>query len=674
MSKVNVKQTLVGVVSWCDIDKFPERWSTFKRMVRSLEKFLPREEVITAVVDNYSSQEVQQFIENANIFDIKVMLPENIQDVGAYGILGQIAVDKKLPYLWILENDYVLFKRVPLTSVLQFLVKHPEVGYIRMQKFIYTSQKYFDKARKNEGSVDKRNAVWLKNIETGKELGWSAPMNVNNEIFYINNWHFGLHGGLIKTHTWKKLYPDITSQMPYYYKFETLMRKNYQRLNLQTVVLDGGVFSMSAPSVYQAIKPLPLVSTISHLLRGPQGGYIDGQIVSHYRQNYKNYFPVQIQLFSNSLGVEEISNLKDVFASRWLGYGPKSKEFEAKFAELLGAKYALGISSCTSGLFMSTEMLGIGIGDEVIMPSVSFIGCANAVIKAGAKPVFADVDGKYFNILPSEIARLLNRKTKAVIILHYGGIPAPVREIKRILKKVPHKVYLIEDSANSIKSLYHGKYSGTLGDIGLFSLDANKVITTGTGGILTTNDDELYQKARVMRFYGLKPETASGYDALRARKERWWEIDLEYHGNRYLINDITSTIALAQLPKLDQFIKARKLVWDYYQRHFHRIKGITTPADPPVGTTSSYYFYWVQVRGAREQLSLARSLVKSGIYTTFRYFPLHLIDYYGSKVRLPISESIANTTLNLPLHHNLKQRDLERIVSTVKQWADNQLT
>ena len=173
----------------------------------------------------------------------------------------------------------------------------------------------------------------------------------------------------------------------------------------------------------------------------------------------------------------------------------------------------------------------------------------------------------------------------------------------------------------------------------------------------------------MMRFYGLKPETASGLDALRARKERWWEIDLEYHGNRYLINDITSAIALAQLSQLDHFISKRKKIWDYYQHKLGHVQDLIIPTEPPIYTKSSYYFYWIQLKDSQEQLSLARELVNNGIYTTFRYYPLHLIDYYKSRAILTNSEHITQTSLNLPLHQNLSRRECDRIVSTVKQWV-----
>lgn len=657
------------MISWCDSNKYPERFAVFKKSVKSLRKYLPKEGCLTVIIDNDSSPDVRAFIESSAVFDLKIMLEENIHDVGAYAVLAAIARDQKIEYIWILENDYILYDIPNLKSASAFLKKHPECGYMRMQKFEYKNQHLFDKGRRFR-NVDKENAVWLKNIESDEVLNWEGPFSQRNKgQYFINNWHFGLHGGLVPLNVWDKIFPKNAQKLPYYYKLESSMRNKYQELGLKTAVMDKGVFSMEADSVYQKNLNVPLLTIVSEKIMGPKGGYFDAASIKYYTKNYHNYAPAQIQLFSNSLGNDELEALKSVFSSKWLGYGPRSKEFESQFAQMIGCKYALGITSCTSGLFMSMEILNIGPGDEVIVPSIGFIGAANAVIKAGATPVFADVDPRYFNLAPSEVERLLTKKTKAIIVMHYGGVPAEINKIKMMLKSQKQKIYIIEDSANSIKSTYYGKYCGALGDIGLFSLDANKIITTGTGGVMTINDDTIYNKAKVVRFYGLKPTHTSGYDAMRAKRERWWEIELEYPGNRYLINDITSAIALAQMPKLDEFINKRKQIWELYNKQLAKVPDVTTPQPPQKISTSSYYFYWIQVKNEMEQLSLARYFVKNGIYTSFRYYPLHLIKMYKQNNSLPMSEAIANTTLNLPLHQNLTQRDIHRVVNTIKEWA-----
>jgi len=190
-----------------------------------------------------------------------------------------------------------------------------------------------------------------------------------------------------------------------------------------------------------------------------------------------------IQMFSNSLGKEELKAVEKVFESKWLGMGKETQAFEKEFAEKVGAKYALTTNSCTSALFISMKVLDIGPGDEVIIPTIHFIGAANAIIACGATPVFADVDPHYLNITGEEIERLRTPNTRAVMLLHYGGHPCDMDSVM----DASRGLYVIEDSANSILSTYKGKYCGTIGDIGCYSFDPMKILVTGDGGMMTFN-------------------------------------------------------------------------------------------------------------------------------------------------------------------------------------------
>lgn len=372
-----------------------------------------------------------------------------------------------------------------------------------------------------------------------------------------------------------------------------------------------------------------------------------------------------IQIFSNSLGEEELNAIRKVFESKWIGFAEESKLFEKEFGEKIGAKNALAVNCCTAGLFMSMRILGIGPGDEVIIPTVNFIGVPNAVIRAGAKPVFADVDGKYLNILPSEIKRLRTKKTKAVFILHYGGHPCDMDE----LRKHCSGLYILEDSANSILSKYKGKNCGTLGDIGCFSFDAMKMLCMGDGGIITVKDDKLFSKAMETRYLGIK-NRQSGIDSLKEKKTRWWEIELASAENRYLTNDILCAIGRVQLKKLDSFIKRRKQIWFFYQEAFRDMACLEIPPYPLPDTESSYYLYWLRVKnGLRDKL--ASYLVENGVYCTFRYYPLHLIKQYGSGESLPNAEKINDEALNIPLHQNLSDQDIEKVINTVREFFKN---
>jgi aminotransferase len=367
---------------------------------------------------------------------------------------------------------------------------------------------------------------------------------------------------------------------------------------------------------------------------------------------------IEIQLFSNSLGEEELRAIKPVFESKWIGFGNEARLFEKELGERIGSSRLLTVNSCTSALFMSMKVLGIASGDEVIIPSVNFIGAANAVLEVGAKPVFADVDLRYLNIIPEEIGRLRNKNTKAVILLHYGGHPCDMEKIR----KFTEGIYIIEDSANSILSKYKGVNCGTLGDIGCFSFDAMKILSVGDGGAISVKDEKLFEKAQQLRYLGIK-DRQSGIDALKEKTQRWWEVELYHSSGRYITNDILSAIGRIQLRKIGGFIKRRKEIWHIYQNALSGLDWLELPPEPLPETESSYYLYWLK---AKERDRFARHLIENGIYCTFRYYPLHLIRYYDHKERLAKSELLNDTTLNIPIHQNLSDSDIKTVIETIK--------
>ena len=366
-----------------------------------------------------------------------------------------------------------------------------------------------------------------------------------------------------------------------------------------------------------------------------------------------------IDIFSNTLEKEELQAVAEVFKSRWIGKGKETEMFEKEFGKKIGCSKTLMTNSCTSALFKSMKILDIRPRDEVIIPSIHFIGASNAIIDAGAKPVFADVDTKYFNILPEEIKRLRNENTKAVMLLHYGGHPCNMDEVL----KVSEGLHIIEDSANSLVSKYKGQNCGTFGDIGCFSFDSMKILCVGNGGAICLKNDELYDKAKEYRYFGLNKKKQSGIDSLKDENKRWWEIELNCISDKSECCDILSSIGRVQLRKLDGFIERRKEIWDKYQKELSNLDWLETPPEPLPQTESSYYLYWIKT-GKRDKL--AKHLVNEGVYCTFRYFPLHLIKYYNSNVSLPNSELINEKTLNIPLHQNLSYGDVSKIIKAIK--------
>ncbi|MBY8977769.1 DegT/DnrJ/EryC1/StrS family aminotransferase [Rhodobacteraceae bacterium NNCM2] len=372
-----------------------------------------------------------------------------------------------------------------------------------------------------------------------------------------------------------------------------------------------------------------------------------------------------VPVFSNSLGQEELEKVSTVFASGWLGKGRECDGFEAEFAAMLGAPSALLTNCCTSAIYIALRSLGIGAGDEVIVSTINFVACASAVIECGGTPVFADVDPVTLNILPSEIERLKTPRTKAVFLLHYGGHPSDMDAVRAACGE---RIMILEDSANSVSSSYKGAMCGTLGDAGVFSFDAMKILVMGDGGALTLRDEEAVERAKSLRYLGYPDKTKSGLASLAEKStSRWWEYEVEVASGRYISNDIMAAIGRVQLQKLDGFIARRREVWEFYQQAFADLGAISRPPEPLAGCTSSYYLYCIQLPKLRDEL--AAYLAENGVYTTFRYFPLHLVSFYGSTEALPMAEQANERALNLPVHQNLTDDDLEMIVGLVRRFV-----
>ncbi len=370
-----------------------------------------------------------------------------------------------------------------------------------------------------------------------------------------------------------------------------------------------------------------------------------------------------IPIFSNSLGEEELSAISEVFASKWLGKGKQCDAFEAEFAQHLKVLRVLLLNSCTAAIYTALRAIDIGPGDEVIVSTVNFVACASAVLELRAKPVFADVDPHTLNILPSEIERLKTSRTKAVFILHYGGHPCPMDEIRAACGD---DIAILEDSANAVSSSYKGNMCGTLGDAGVFSFDAMKILVMTDGGALYLSDDEAFERAKVFRYLGLAPKTTSGMDAMNEKQNRWWEFELDETSGRFISNDVLAAIGRVQLQKLSNFIARRKQIWGYYQQEFQNLAEISCPPEPLPDTTTSYYLYWIQTPKRRD--ALAAYLAENGVYTTYRYFPLHLVKKFNDTSKLPVAEGVNETTLNLPLHQNLSDDNVQQIVDLVKTF------
>ncbi len=372
-----------------------------------------------------------------------------------------------------------------------------------------------------------------------------------------------------------------------------------------------------------------------------------------------------INVMQPTLGEEELNRIKEVFDSNWIGKGKLVSEFEEKYAEHLGSTPDRVISTncCSEGLFSSMYLCDIKPGDEVIVPTISFVGAGNAVCAHGAKLVLCDVDPRTLNARASDIEKVITPKTRAILLLHFGGIPCEMDEIMSLAKKYNLKV--IEDCAAGVCSTYKGKALGTFGDIGMWSFDAMKILVCGDGAILHFNDPEVKKKADKWLYFGL--ETKSGYENSVAQK--WWEFDISCYGHRAIMNNVTAAMALEQLKKLPSFMEKRAKVHNYYNEHLKDLEWIDLPLPIQEGCTTSYYFYHIQLtNGKRDEL--ARFLRENGIYTTYRYFPLHRVKHYGVTGSFPGADYATDNTLCLPIHQSLTEEDCKLIVDKIREFGE----
>lgn len=371
-----------------------------------------------------------------------------------------------------------------------------------------------------------------------------------------------------------------------------------------------------------------------------------------------------INVYQPSLGKEELDKIAEVFKSNWLGKGELVGEFEEQFAKHTKAekKRFLSTNCCTEGLFSSMHLLDIKPEDEVIVPTISFVGAANAVCANGSRLVLCDIDKRSLNARAEDIEKVITSRTKAILLLHYGGIPCEMDDIMALAEEKGIKV--IEDCAAGVCSRYKGKALGTIGDMGMWSFDAMKILVCGDGAMLYFKDLEIREKAEKWLYFGL--ETKSGYENSVAQK--WWEFDISSFGHRAVMNNVNAAMALEQLKKLPMFMKKRRTVHEFYESELARYEWIVRPLPIPDDWESSYYFYHIQItNGKRDEL--AAYLRENGIYTTYRYYPIHRVAGYGVTGFFPNAEYATDNTLCLPIHQSITDEDLDYIACKIKEFS-----
>lgn len=362
---------------------------------------------------------------------------------------------------------------------------------------------------------------------------------------------------------------------------------------------------------------------------------------------------IKIPLAKPYIDKADRAGIDKVLKSGILALGPRLEKFEQHFANYLGVKYTCGASSGTAGLHIAVKTLGIGKRDEVITSPFSFIASSNCLLYEGAKPVFVDIDKTSFNIDPTKIEKAVTKKTKAILVVHVFGQSADMDRILQIAKA--YKLKIIEDACESLGSSYKNKKTGTLGDVGVFAFYPNKQITTGEGGIITTNSKSVYELSLSLRNQG------------RNLNNNWLTHDRL--GYNYRMDEMSASLGVTQLKKLEWMIAEKAKIASLYNKYLSDIKSVILPKTVK-GNTHSWFVYVIRIiNGGRDQVMNA--LLKRGIQTK-AYFPvIHLQPFMKKKFGyrkgdFPVSEKISSETLALPLYIGLKESDVRFISQTIK--------
>lgn len=396
-----------------------------------------------------------------------------------------------------------------------------------------------------------------------------------------------------------------------------------------------------------------------------------------------------IPLFDLNFDEAEEKAILDTLRSKWISAGPKTLEFETKFSSMLNVRYAVALANCTAALHLAVQLTGIKEGDEVICPSLTFAATVNAVRYVNAVPVFADIKSyEDLTIDPDDIEKKISSKTKAVVVMHYGGFACDMGAITDIANRYNLKV--IEDACHSPLSVYSPNYIiekkgqsvakdddciswekgiklGTIGDVGCFSFFANKNISTGEGGMLVTNNEEYYTKAKLLRSHGM---TSPSYERAKGHSTNYDIIELGYN---YRMDDLRASLGIVQLQKLEEDIKKRSILRKYYIEQLSVMDNIIIPFKDYSFYSSNYIFPILLRNSTSTKRNYIRNkLADHGIQTSVHYPAVHRFSIYNKyKVYLPKSEYASDNLITLPLYSSLEISQVQSIANVLSRFMND---
>jgi dTDP-4-amino-4,6-dideoxygalactose transaminase len=371
---------------------------------------------------------------------------------------------------------------------------------------------------------------------------------------------------------------------------------------------------------------------------------------------------------SPAIGEAEIAEVVATLRSGWLGTGPRVQRFEADFRAYVGCAHAVALNSCTAGLHLALDILGVGPGDEVITTPLTFSATANVIVHVGARPVFADVDPRTMNLNPEAVVQAVTPRTKAILPVHLAGRPCDMDVLLEVAQR--HGLAVVEDAAHATEARYRGRPIGSIGDMTAFSFYVTKNLVTGEGGMLTTNNAAWAEEIRLKSLHGISRDAWKRYSA-----EGFQPYDTLFPGYKYNMTDLQAALGIHQLARLEANLAVRERHWRQYDEAFTDHPLLTTPAPPDPRDRHARHLYTVLLDSDRAGMSRNEFIVRlkaENIGTGIHFTALHLHSYYAKTFgftpgEFPAAEFIGDRTVSLPLSAKLTDEDVEDVIAALRR-------
>jgi dTDP-4-amino-4,6-dideoxygalactose transaminase len=373
---------------------------------------------------------------------------------------------------------------------------------------------------------------------------------------------------------------------------------------------------------------------------------------------------LHVPFHRSEMGEEEVEAVTGVIRSGWLSTGEKTAQFEREFAQYVGASHAVAVSSCTAALHLSLEAIGLHPGDEVLVPTNTFTATAEVVTYMGARPVLVDIEPRTLNVSSEDAERQISPRTRAIIPVHVSGLPCDLDEIHALAET--HNLRVIEDAAHALPSSYRGRRIGAISELTAFSFYATKTLSTGEGGMVTTDNETFAQRIRALRLHGISR------DGSPRGEQDSWRYEVRETGYKYNLTDLQSALGIVQLARCDTMFQARRRIANTYTSAFHSMEALETPLAQP-DRESSWHLYVLRLQASHLRIDRDRfiqELDERGVHASVHFIPLHLQPAYQKRYGykegdLPAAEQEYSRYISLPIYPTMTGAEVEYVISSV---------